>query len=239
VSALIRIFKRQRAGRAGALSAEAGAFLIEFAFVMPIVLFLIFAGFEMARYIRTYQVTHKVAYELARGMLQCINPSGPTSEYAAEQRARTRECFNAYLRNYGDMASDFLETKPVVINARIFNDRGNEIYSRGFGIRIDTEKGGPGCDGLTVEHEEATLESFCDIGPSLRGEKFFGQKPRNLRNWEDVIGVSNEVTNIAVFTQVTVPHDSIVERILNFRILAADNSGDVSINHVSATALVY
>ena len=206
----IRTFKRQK-----------GVFLVEFAFVMPVILTLIIAGFEMARYIRAHQVTNKIAYELARGMMQCINPSTAGTQYDQFQQDRTPHCFNAYLNSYANMASGFLDNGTVVLNARIFTGGAGGAILDGGVLQVN---------GATASKNDT---AFVSIKDHLKGGKFNGEQPRN----QSAFPSGTDTTSVAVFTQVTVRHDSLVDKLLNFRILDAGN--DTSINYVSSTAMVY
>ena len=227
---VMRIFKRQR-----------GVFLVEFAFVMPIILFLILSGFELARYIRVHQVTNKVAYELARGMILCINPFTAGAEYAPAQQERTVECFNAYLDSYGNMANGFLNGSPVLLNARIVDNNNAQVYdggivTRGRGTFTNEHRPTFNAANPNAGHETG----FSSITSMLKDGELRGKTPRNLSAAE-INGIINASPlgggGVAVFTQVVVPHNNLVEQLLNFRILDAGNN--VSVNQVSGTALVY
>ena len=236
----VRTYKQQR-----------GVFLVEFAFVMPIILFILFGGFEMARYIRAHQVTNKIAYELARGLLMCVNPTEgmhPVVDVDAInfQNLRTKACMTAYLDRYGNMASGFVNGSAVVVNANIvyYDDVGTALADYSGGHKVDRHGAViPSCGGVDVTAgQDVNDERYCELGDEdLKGQKS-GPGLQNLRGATGLArdangGVVPNLTGVGIYTQVVVTHDSLIQAILGFRILDWDNQG--TINYVASSAFVH
>ena len=236
---------------------QRGAILVEFVFVMPIVLVLILGGFEMARYIRVHQIAHKISYEMANVLLRtCVN--AVSTEYGDQryrdlQNKRTAECYNSVFEDYKKKQSVVLGfgnnmlNNPYSINSVMVNNLGNVNFCRGVETRASV--GAKETDTGLIESTPSNplTPGRCFLQPIVTGG-ILSPNPENNRpnpgNFDsvvqrvsgtDVVGAGN----VAIWTEVSIAYSPVIQKLLLPFIGFTAGGDDGSVNNVTATAVTY
>jgi hypothetical protein len=198
---------------------ESGVFLLEFTLIVPIMLFLIIGGFEMARYVRMFQVTNKLAYELSNALLrQCVNSYGANTDptYIVQQEARTNKCLGSVWQSYMDIIAAVL---PV--NASFVVDVVMDYQPRVPPVPVQAPRPIPAPSAVGRGFPGGALRIFDNNGNVV------GNQAVNWSiNHNDYGNITNGAINpadFAIWTGISVLYQPFIQNILGFQILTGIN----------------
>lgn len=243
---------------------QRGVFLVEFTFVIPIIILLTLGGFEMARYIRVHQLTNKLSYEMANALLRsCVNtyPTVANAEYISLQSTRTERCYSVVFTRYKTLLGEALpgatSARDFSINSIIVNRNEGRDFCRGYAFRgkpsdqTQNEITNPK-NNVTQKTAVGKLpdDADCIMNFKAGGEKDYIPKlttrPATL-TFTDVLGhaASHDDDNVAIWTEFSVKYTPIVQKLLlpftGFRMEQDQNDGKgfQPFNHVTATSSIF